>query len=215
MNDDERGGIEGVKRKIREWSRAMQVEKMLEKDQILERYLNRIYLGSSGGLEVRGVESAAKHYFNKSASELDAAQCAFLAGINHSPNIYNPFEEGNSHTEEIRKRTLTVLDEMHNQGKLSDEDYNTAVEETKGGLPFEKGSISNGNSTLSYHAAAAINQVAEEMSKKQDISYSEARELLINSGYTLYTTVNNSIQSTAEAEYRSGITEVLQVFNQQ
>lgn len=204
MNDDERGGIEGVKRKIREWSRAMQVEKMLEKDQILERYLNRIYLGSSGGLEVRGVESAAKHYFNKSASELDAAQCAFLAGINHSPNIYNPFEEGNSHTEEIRKRTLTVLDEMHNQGKLSDEDYNTAVEETKGGLPFEKGSISNGNSTLSYHAAAAINQVAEEMSKKQDISYSEARELLINSGYTLYTTVNNSIQSTAEAEYRSG-----------
>lgn len=52
MNDDERGGIEGVKRKIREWSRAMQVEKMLEKDQILERYLNRIYLGSSGGLEV-------------------------------------------------------------------------------------------------------------------------------------------------------------------
>ena len=204
MNDDERGGIEGIKRKIREWSRAMQVEDMLEKDQILERYLNRIYLGSSGGLEVRGVESAAKHYFNKSASELDAAQCAFLAGINHSPNIYNPFEEGNSHSEEIRKRTLTVLDLMHEQGKLSDEDYETAVTETNGGLPFEKGAISNGNSTLSYHTAAAINQVAEEISAKQDISYPEAREILINSGYTLYTTVNKSIQETAETEYKSG-----------
>lgn len=204
MNDDERGGIEGIKRKIREWSRAMQVEDMLEKDQILERYLNRIYLGSSGGLEVRGVESAAKHYFNKSASELDAAQCAFLAGINHSPNLYNPFEEGNNHSEDIRKRTLTVLDQMHEQGKISDEEYETAVTETNGGLPFEKGSMSNGNSSLSYHTAAAINQVAEEISAKQDISYPEAREILINSGYTLYTTVNKSVQEIAETEYKSG-----------
>ncbi len=204
MNDDERSGIEGIKRKIREWSRAMQVEDMLEKDQILERYLNRIYLGTSGGLEVRGVESSAKHYFNKSAKELNIAQCAFLAGINHSPNLYNPYDETNNHAEAIKKRTTIVLDLMHEQKKISDEEYNTAKEEVQNGLTFEKGSISNGNSSLSYHAAAAINQVANEMSQREDISYSEAREILINSGYTLYTTVDNNVQWKTEEEYKSG-----------
>ena len=70
MKDDERSGFAGIERKIREWSRAIQVEKMLDKDQILERYLNRIYLGSSGGLEIRGVEAASIYYFNKSAKDL-------------------------------------------------------------------------------------------------------------------------------------------------
>ena len=104
MNDDARGGFAGIERKIREWSRAIQVEKMLDKDQILERYLNRIYLGSSGGLEVRGVESAANYYFSKTASELDIAECAFLAGINHSPNAYNPYDESVDNSEKIKFR---------------------------------------------------------------------------------------------------------------
>ena len=63
MKDDERSGLAGVERKIREWSRAVQVEKILKKEQILERYLNRIYLGQSNGLEVRGVEAASNYYF--------------------------------------------------------------------------------------------------------------------------------------------------------
>ena len=202
MNDDARGGWAGIERKIREWSRAIQVEDMLEKDQILERYLNRIYLGSSGGLEVRGVESAANYYFNKKASELDIAQCAFLAGINHSPNAYNPFDDSLDNDQTIKDRTNTVLYEMYDQGKITEEEYNTAVEETNNGLAFSKGSTSNGNSSLSYHAAAAINQVADEMSQNEDISYSEARELLINSGYTLYTTVDKDIQSAMEEEFK-------------
>lgn len=204
MNDDARGGLAGIERKIREWSRAMQVEKMLTKDEILERYLNRIYLGSSGGLEVRGVESAANYYFSKSASELDIAQAAFLAGINHSPNNYDPFNEAVDNSEVIKSRTKTVLYQMKDQGKITEEEYNNAVQEVDNGLAFTKGSASNGNSSLSYHSAAAINQVASEMSEKEDISYSEAREMLINSGYTLYTTVNTGIQATAEDAYKSG-----------
>ena len=204
MNDDARGGLAGIERKIREWSRAIQVEKMLDKDEILERYLNRIYLGSSGGLEVRGVESAANYYFSKSASELDIAQAAFLAGINHQPNNYDPFNEAVDNSEEIKSRTKTVLYQMKDQGKITEEEYNNAVQEVENGLTFTKGSASNGNSSLSYHSAAAINQVASEMSEKEDISYSEAREMLINSGYTLYTTVNTGVQATAEDAYKSG-----------
>ena len=118
MNDDARSGFAGIERKIREWSRAMQVEKMLDKDQILERYLNRIYLGQSGSLEVRGVESAANYYFSKKASELDIAECAFLAGINHSPNNYDPFNSEVDNSEEIKERTKTVLYQMKDQGNV-------------------------------------------------------------------------------------------------
>lgn len=204
MNDDARGGWAGIERKIREWSRAIQVENMLDKDEILERYLNRIYLGQSGSLEVKGVESAANYYFSKKASELDIGEAAFLAGINHSPNSYDPFNEAVDNSEEIKSRTKTVLYQMYDQGKITEEEYNSAVEEVDNGLTFTKGSASNGNNTLSYHAAAAINQVASEMSEREDISYSEAREMLINSGYTLYTTVNVDIQGPAEDAYKSG-----------
>lgn len=202
MNDDARGGLAGIERKIREWSRAIQVEKMLDKDQILERYLNRIYLGSSGGLEVRGVESAANYYFSKKASELDIAQCAFLAGINHSPNNYDPFNEAVDNSDAIKSRTKTVLYQMKDQGKITEEEYNSAVEEVDNGLAFTKGSVSNGNSSLSYHASAAIKQVSQELSEKEDVSVSEAREILINSGYTIYTTVDTNIQSAMEEEFR-------------
>ena len=202
MNDDARGGLAGIERKIREWSRAMQVEKMLTKNEILERYLNRIYLGSSGGLEVRGVESAANYYFSKSASELDIAQAAFLAGINHSPNSYDPFNEETDNSEKIKSRTKTVLYQMKDQGKISEEEYNNAVSEVDNGLAFTKGSASNGNSSLSYHDSATINQVAKEISESEDISYSEAREMLINSGYTIYSTVDTAIQSAMEEEFK-------------
>ena len=198
MKDSEQSGIAGIQRKIREWSRANQVEKMLSKDQILQRYLNRIYLGSSDGLEVRGVESASNYYFNKSAKDLSIAETCFIAGINHSPNSYNPFASTEDISEKIKTRTLNTIGKMHDLGKISDEEYNQAVEETKGGLKFEKGNVSNGNNNLSYHTAAAINQIANELSDKNDVSYDEARELLINSGYSIYTTVDTRIQDEME-----------------
>ena len=79
-NDNESEGIEGIKRKIREWSRAYQVERMISKDQILELYLNILFVGSNN---LHGVELGAEYYFNKSAKDLDLAQCAFLFVINH------------------------------------------------------------------------------------------------------------------------------------
>ncbi len=201
MKDDERGGLAGIERKIREWSRAVQVEKMInDKDKILERYLNRIYLGSSNGLEVRGVESASNYYFNKSAKDLSLAQTAFLAGINHAPNSYNPFGDTDK-SEDIKTRTLNVLAKMKELGKITEEEYNSAVEETKNGLAFEKGEVSNGNSDISFHTAAAINQIARELSDAKDISYDAARDMLINSGYSIYTTVHQGIQDIMEGEY--------------
>ena len=194
MNDRD----QSWERKVREWSRAVQVEKMLTKDQILQRYLNRIYLGSSNGLEIRGVEAASNYYFNKSAKDLSIAEAAFIAGINHSPNNYNVFTSETDISGKVKTRTLNVIGKMHELGKINDDEYNTAKEEIKAGLKFSKGNVSNGKSNLSYHAAAAINQIANELSDKKDISYDEAREIVVNSGYKIYTTVNTDIQKKME-----------------
>lgn len=186
------------KRKIREWSRARQVEEMLTKDQILQRYLNRIYLGSASGLEVKGVEAASKYYFNKSAKDLSIAQASFIAGINHSPNSYNVFKSETDISEKVKTRTKTVVEKMHDLGKISDDEYSESINEINNGLVFEQGNLSNGKSDLNYHTAAAINQIANELSSKNDISYDEARELAINSGYKIYTTVDSNLQEKME-----------------
>ena len=114
-NDKGDSGLAGIERKIREISRAYKVEKMLSKSQILELYLNTIYVGGEGNLH--GVELASRYYFNKSVGDLDLAECAFIAGINHAPNSYNPFKESTDNSELIKKRTTTVLSEMKDQGE--------------------------------------------------------------------------------------------------
>ena len=78
------------KRKIREISRAFQIEKQLSKDEILELYLNLIYIAGSN---INGVALGADYYFEKNVKDLSVAQSAFLAGINHMPASYNPFME--------------------------------------------------------------------------------------------------------------------------
>ena len=71
-------------------AKAFQVEKYLSKTQILELYLNLIFVG---GDDVNGVELGAIYYFDKSAKDLSIAECAYLAGINHIPNAYKPFSD--------------------------------------------------------------------------------------------------------------------------
>ena len=115
-------------RKVKEISRALEVERLISKDQVLELYLNTIFMGD----QAFGVEVAANYYFNKTAKELTLEECAFLAGINHSPNWYDPFHKSTSETDEednerIKNRTITVLDKMQELGKIgSQEEYDTA-----------------------------------------------------------------------------------------
>ena len=104
--EDETQGMAGIFRKVKEWAKAYQVERMISKDQILELYLNILFVGSNN---LHGVELGAKYYFNKSAKDLDLAECAFMAGINNSPNSYNPFSTEEKDIEKIKNKTKTVL----------------------------------------------------------------------------------------------------------
>lgn len=196
MNDKDDSGIAGVQRKIREISRAYQVEKILSKDQILELYLNLIFMGG----DVYGVELGSEYYFNKPCSELNLAQCAFLAGINHSPNSYNPFSDTDN-SEKIKKRTKTVLSEMKSLGKITEEEYNTAVSEVEAGLTFEKGTTTS-TTAMSYLAKAALNQVVKQYAEQNDLDIDYATTKIYGGGYKIYTTQDDSIQTIVEDLYR-------------
>ena len=198
--DDDRAGIAGVKRKVKEWAKAYQVERMISKDQILELYLNILYVGGEGNLH--GVELGAEYYFNKSAKDLTLAQCAYMAGINSSPSRYNPFDESKDNTELIKKQTKVALKKMKELKYIeSEEEYEAAVAEVDNGLAFQKGSIST-TSAYSYHTEAVIDQVIKQVMQEKQWSQQMAENYVYGSGLTIYSTVDSNIQSQMEEEFK-------------
>ncbi len=120
-----------VQRKVMEIFRAQLFEREYDKDLIMEYYLNEIYLGRG----CYGVKSAAAEYFGKELQSLTTAECAALISITNNPSIFNPYSESvymykgeeRNGAQRNRYRQLNVLSEMHNQGYLTDEEYEEAV----------------------------------------------------------------------------------------
>ncbi len=120
-----------VQRKVMEIFRAQFCEQVNTKDEIMVEYLNRIYLGRG----CYGVKSAAAEYFGKELQSLTVAECASLISITNNPSIFNPYSQSVYQWEgeerdgagRNRCRQLTVLSEMLNQGKLTQEEYEEAV----------------------------------------------------------------------------------------
>lgn len=108
-----------VNRKIREVFRALEVEKRYSKQEIMEWYLNNIYLGQG----CYGVQSAARVYFGKDLADLTIAECASLVSITNNPSLFDPYIS----PERNRKRQLIVLQQLLEQGMITDAEYRTAV----------------------------------------------------------------------------------------
>lgn len=199
--DKEDTGIEGVLRKVKEWVKAYQIEDLASKDQILEMYLNILSMGG-GGKNIHGVQLGAKFYFNKSVGDLTIEEAAFLAGINHAPNKYNPFKEENHDqiTERINKRTKTVLGKMLELNKISQEEYDTAISKVDEGLPFSEGTVTS--TVYSYHTDAAISEIVEDLAEKNGWDTEFAEMKLASGGYTIYTTQDTAIQNRMEEEFK-------------
>ena len=109
-------------RKLQEAWLATLVEARYSKQQILEAYLNEIYLGQRGGLAVRGVGAAARVYFRKEIHQLTPAEAALLAGMVRAPNSYSPVVN----PERARARRDIVLARMRELGTLSAADFEAA-----------------------------------------------------------------------------------------
>ena len=198
-NEKDSSGTAGMQRKIREMSRAYQIEKMIDKKHILELYLNLIPLASSGG-DVCGVETASIYYFNKSARDLSIEECAFLAGVTHSPAQYNPYKE-NPNTERMKSRTKTVLAKMKELGYINDEQYNEAVAKVDEGLKFEKGELPT-STIKDYYVSAAVEEVVKDFVEQKGMSEEYARNRVLSGGLKIYTAQISSIQKTVQEEYQ-------------
>lgn len=185
-------------RKVKEIVKAYQIEREMSKDQILESYLNTIPLGG-GGKNVYGVKVAARYYFDKEPAELSLAEAAYIAGINHSPNVYNPFKE-TPNTEKIVKRTKTVLDEMKDQGKIDKEQYDQAIAEVDAGLAFKEGTVTSNNS-LTQNEEAAVKQVINQYAEEHDLDYKIAEQQIKSGGYKIYITENKDLQYIVDDAY--------------
>ena len=192
---------QSYKRKIQEMYLAMELEKIYDKDQILENYLNMIPLGSSS----YGVKAAARDYFGKELSELTLQECAMLAGITRNPwkydprkNIYERDEEDERYTCE---RTNLVLHEMYENGFITQQQYENAT--------FDTENLSNNTYTvleegttndypMKYFLEYAVKEVQKQLMKSNGMTEKEADELIYNGGLHIYTTLDADIQASTE-----------------
>lgn len=108
-------------RKLKELIVAVRIEKTIPKSQILQMYLNNVYLGSGA----YGVEGASQIYFNKHLKDLTLAECALLAGLPQAPSIYSPFND----KELAIKRRNQVLKRMYKMHFITKEQYDSAIDE--------------------------------------------------------------------------------------
>ncbi len=186
-----------VSRKVKEWFKAWSLETFLSKEEILGSYLNIIYVGPN----VYGVGAGANYYFSKDLSSLSLAECAFLAGINNSPNSYNPFGEKDNN-EKITTRTIAVLNKMFELGYISEDEKNSAINEVNQGLKFKQGKLeeTKNSGIYSYHTDSLILEVMNDIEKKKHISEDFAENYLNMAGLKIFSTEKPSIQETIEKE---------------
>ena len=185
-----------ITRKVKEWAMAYELESFYSKEQILETYFNIIYVGPN----IYGVEAGARYYFDKSVQDLSIAECAYLAGLNHSPNSYNPFGDKDN-SDKIEKRTKIVLSQMLDKKYISKEDYEKAVQEVENGLKFKNGNIESNNNVYSYHTDALITEIIADLKEKKHITEEFANNYLYYGGLKIYSTQDTSIQESMEKEF--------------
>lgn len=192
------GTQRNYKRKIQEAYLALQLEKMVSKDDILEAYLNDIYLGESN----YGVKTAAMDYFGKELSELTIRECAMLAGLTQSPYNYNP--RRNMYVRDMMEitdnRTNQVLARMYQAGYISGEQYQAALVEQ---VNILEQSEQKQMYDMAYFVEYAIYDVITHLLEQRGLpNTQENRDAVENElrtgGYHIYTTVDPDIQNTVQ-----------------
>ena len=194
------GSQRTYKRKMQEAYLAIQLENVVDKDQILEAYLNDIYLGGSN----YGVKAAAKDYFGKELSELTIRECALLAGLTQSPYYYNPrqnmyYREGTPYYRTIN-RTNTVLERMYQSGYITKEQYLSALDEQDAILYESKNAKMY---EMAYFVEYAMSDVITHWMAQDGVADTSANRtyyenMLRTGGYKIYTTVDPTIQNTVQ-----------------
>jgi len=170
-------------RKMREMIVASRIERTLSKREILEIYLNSIYLGRASW----GIEMAAQSYFGKSAKELTVAEGALLAGLAKGPNYYSP----DRHPDRAQERMAYVLSRMQEEGFLTPDQAQQALEGLPRTVAFRRDTRSSG-----FHFVDHLGREARTLA---------GIEGLTASSYTVRSTVNQPLQQATEAALQEGL----------
>lgn len=185
-----------INRKLREIFRALNLEREFTKDEILEAYLNIVNFGSG----CRGVQSAAHLYFGKDIQDCSIAQCAAIAGITQNPAAYTPLE----YPENNKERRETVIEAMYDQGKITKEEYDAAMQESAN-MQFvgyveeeEEEEEQEDDSAWNWYMDMVFNDVAEDLAEEFNISEDTASLRMYTEGFRIYCAMDLEMQQYAE-----------------
>jgi len=185
-------------RKIREAIVALQVERHFTKDEILELYLNQIFLGISA----YGVEAAAHQYFNKSCAETTLGEAALLAGITRAPNSQNPF----ANREAALARRGVVLGQMLENGFISQAEYDAAMAEDMDAsvvTPEERLALAASGDGLWRPNRFKAPYFAEEV--RRLLLAQTDKDEVFGDGLEVHTTIDMRLQRAAEETLLAGL----------
>ncbi len=183
-----------IQRKVLEILRALNLERQLTKDQIMEMYLNTINLSQG----CYGVSSAAYVYFGKEVSDLSLAECAVIAGITNSPTYYDPFQNPDNN----KRRQELILEKMHELGRITDEEYESAVAEE---IVFRDYSeeTTDTSSVRSYFEDLLVTELVSELREVYGYSSTIAYKLLYAGGLSIEATIDPDVQNAIEQVYEN------------
>ncbi len=190
-------------RKFNEILSALNIEKNYSKDEIIEAYLNTIYLSSG----CYGVKTASEKYFGKNVSDLNIAECACIAAITQFPSQYDPLR----HPEKNKKRQTWILGQMLKQGYISQEQYDEAInyemvftnsENYQGSQVSGEESSVNDNIIENYYVDCVIKTVLEDL-QKMGYTEKKAKSLLYGGGLKVYTAIDFDVQEALEDVYEN------------
>ena len=173
-------------RKFKEMFMSITIEMMYNKNEILEIYLNEIYMGQKGPEAINGIGEAAVFYFGKPVNQLSLAEAATLGGLIKGPNHYSPY----INKDRCMKRRNVVLKAMYEQGWISDEELNTAL-----ALPVKAVGYESYGKKAPYFMDYLSDQLTALYSS-QDLS---------SLGLSVYTTLDTQVQMAAENALKKGL----------
>jgi len=178
-----------IKRKVQEIYVALRIEREYSKTEILETYLNEIFLGGSA----HGFQAAAQQYFGKDVGDLTLAESAMLVGILPSPNAWRP---RSADMAPARRRQAIVLEQMVRHGRITDAERDAAIE-----APINLVVPRNqpGETSLAmYFVDHVITQVEDILMEQRGITRAQASAAIHNEGLSVKTTLNLDLQRAAE-----------------
>ena len=186
--------IAKIKRKIQEQYLAVQLENKINKDTILEYYLNTINLGQN----TLGVQAASQRYFGKNVNDLTISEAAVIAGITKNPSGNNPI----SYPENNKERRATVLEYMKEQGYIDEAEYNEALADNVYDRIAEYNesyiSAKGNEQTSSYFNDALFEQVLNDLKVELGYTETQAYNALYRAGLKIYSTQDRQIQDICD-----------------